>query len=434
MDLAPSARAAALRDDLLAFMDSHVYPAEPVYERQIAEGGDPHKLPPVVEELKAEARKRGLWNLFLPDERWGAGLSNLDYAHLAEITGRSPDIAPEAINSAAPDTGNMEVLAMFGTPEQQERWLVPLLEGEIRSCFAMTEPEVASSDATNISGSIRREGDEFVIDARKWFITGAADERCKVALVLGRSDPDGPRHAQHSIVLVPMDAPGVSVVRNMQVFGYTDQHGHVELLLEGVRVPAANLVGEEGAGFAIAQARLGPGRIHHCMRAIGMAERALDLMVDRARTREAFGGPLASQGLVRAAIAESRMQIDQARLLVLETAHEIDTVGAKAARARVAPRQYAPPVRPHRRAAIKVVAARAACDVIDRAIQVHGGAGVSQDTPLARFYAGARTLRLVDGADGGDPRAGARGGGGAPGRAEAGPKTPPTTGTGPPFQ
>jgi len=385
MDLAPSERAAALRDDLLAFMDSHVYPAEPVYERQIEEGGDPHKLPPVVEELKAEARRRGLWNLFLPDERWGAGLSNLEYAHLAEVTGRSPHLAPESLNCGAPDTGNMEVLTMFGTPEQQERWLVPLLEGEIRSCFAMTEPAVASSDATNISGSIRREGDEYVIDTRKWFITGAADERCKVALVLGRSDPDGPRHAQHSIVLVPMDAPGVTVVRNMNVFGYTDQHGHVELLMEGVRVPASNLVGEEGGGFAIAQARLGPGRIHHCMRAIGMAERALDLMVDRARTREAFGGPLAGQGLVRAAIAESRMQIDQARLLVLSTAHAIDTVGAKAARAEVA--------------AIKIVAARAACDVIDRAIQVHGGAGVSQDTPLARFYASARTLRLVDGPD-----------------------------------
>jgi acyl-CoA dehydrogenase len=385
MDLAPSERAAALRDDLLAFMDSHVYPAEATYERQIEEGGDPHRLPPVVEELKAEARERGLWNLFLPDERWGAGLSNLDYAHLAEVTGRSPHIAPESLNCGAPDTGNMEVLAMFGTPEQQEQWLVPLLEGEIRSCFAMTEPEVASSDATNISGSIRREGDEFVIDTRKWFITGAADERCKVALVLGRSNPDGPRHAQHSLVLVPMDAPGVTVVRNMSVFGYTDQHGHVELLLENVRVPASNLVGEEGGGFAIAQARLGPGRIHHCMRAIGMSERAIDLMVDRARTREAFGRPLADQGLVRAAIAESRMQVDQARLLVLATAHAIDTVGARAARAQVA--------------AIKIVAARAACDVIDRAIQVHGGAGVSQDFPLARFYAAARTLRLVDGPD-----------------------------------
>jgi len=385
MDLAPSERAAALRDDLLAFMDSHVYPAESSYEHQIAEGGDPHRLPPVVEELKAEARRRGLWNLFLPDERWGAGLSNLDYAHIAEVTGRSPHIAPEVLNCGAPDTGNMEVLAMFGTPEQQERWLVPLLEGEIRSCFAMTEPEVASSDATNISGAIRREGDEYVIDARKWFITGAADERCKVALVLGRSDPDGPRHAQHSIVLVPMDAEGVTVVRNMSVFGYDDQHGHVEMTFEGVRVPASNLVGEEGGGFAIAQARLGPGRIHHCMRAIGMAERALDLMVDRARTREAFGRPLADQGLVRSAIAESRMQIDQARLLVLATAHAIDTVGARAARAQVA--------------AIKIVAARAACDVIDRAIQLHGGGGVSQDFPLARFYASARTLRLVDGPD-----------------------------------
>jgi len=385
MDLAPSERAAALRDDMLAFMDSHVYPAEAVYERQLAEGGDPHLLPPVVQELKGEARKRGLWNLFLPDEKWGGGLSNKDYAYIAEITGRSPDLAPEAINSAAPDTGNMEVLTMFGTPEQQEEWLVPLLEGEIRSCFAMTEPAVASSDASNIAGTITREGDEYVVRARKWFITGAADARCRVAIVMGISDPDGPKHQRHSMVLVPMDAPGVTVVRNMEVFGYTDQHGHCELVFHDVRVPAANLVGEEGGGFLIAQARLGPGRIHHCMRAIGMAERALELLVDRARSREAFGGPLSDQGLVQAAIAESRMQIDQARLLVLETAHLIDTVGPKAARGKVA--------------AIKVVAARAACDVIDRAIQVHGGAGVSQDTPLARFYAGARTLRLVDGPD-----------------------------------
>src|SRR4051812_5331263 len=271
----------------------------------------------------------------------------------------------------------MEVLAAFGTPEQQERWLVPLLEGEIRSCFAMTEPAVASSDASNISASIRREGDEYVVDAHKWWITGAADARCRVALVLGRTDPEASRHAQHSIVLVPMDAPGVTVVRNMKVFGYVDQHGHCELRLEGVRVPAANLIGEEGGGFAVAQARLGPGRIHHCMRAIGMAERALDLMVARASSREAFGGPLSDQGLVQAAIAESRMQIEQARLLVLKTASMIDTVGTRAARAEVA--------------AIKVIAARTACDVIDRAIQVHGGAGVSQDTVLARFYVAART-------------------------------------------
>ena len=385
MDLAPSERAAALREDMLAFMDSHVYPAEATYERQITEGGDPHLLPPVVEELKAEARKRGLWNLFLPDEKWGAGLTNLDYAHIAEITGRSPDLAPEAINCAAPDTGNMEVLTMFGTPEQQDEWLVPLLEGEIRSCFAMTEPAVASSDASNIAGTITRDGDEYVVDARKWFITGAADARCRIAIVMGITDADGPKHARHSMVLVPMDAPGVTVVRNMEVFGYTDQHGHCEVSFENVRVPASNIVGEEGAGFAIAQARLGPGRIHHCMRAIGMAERALELLVDRARSREAFGGPLSDQGLVQSAIAESRMQIDQARLLVLETAHMIDTVGAKAARGRVS--------------GIKVIAARAACDVIDRAIQVHGGAGVSQDTPLARFYAAARTLRLVDGPD-----------------------------------
>ena len=329
--------------------------------------------------------RRGLWNLFLPDERFGAGLTNLDYAHIAEITGRSPDLAPESINCSAPDTGNMEVLTMFGTPEQQERWLMPLLEGEIRSCFAMTEPAVASSDASNIAATIRREGDEYVVDGRKWFITGAADARCKIAIVMGLTDPDAQKHARHSMVLVPMDAEGVTVVRNMEVMGYTDQHGHVELTFEGVRIPVSNLVGEEGGGFAIAQARLGPGRIHHCMRAIGMAERALDLMVDRARSRQAFGGPLSDQGLVQAAIAESRMQIDQARLLVLETAHLIDTIGAKAARGKVS--------------AIKVVAARAACEVIDRSIQVHGGAGVSQDTPLARFYAAARTLRLVDGPD-----------------------------------
>src|ERR687898_583173 len=334
MDFALSPRAEELRKRLEAFMDESVYPNEALYHRQIAESGDPHLHAPILEELKAHARERGLWNLFLPHAtEWTEGLSNLDYAPLAEITGRS-HLAPEALNCAAPDTGNMELLTMFATDAQKERWLRPLLEGEIRSCFAMTEPEVASSDATNISGSIRRDGDEYVIDTRKWFITGAADERCKVALVLGRSDPDGPRHAQHSIVLVPMDAPGVTVVRNMNVFGYTDQHGHVELLMEDVRVPASHLVGEEGGGFAIAQARL---------------------------------------------------QIDQARLLVLTTAHAIDTVGARAARAQVA--------------AIKIVAARAACDVIDRAIQVHGGGGVSQDFPLARFYAAARTLRLVDGPD-----------------------------------
>src|SRR3954462_15467403 len=385
MDLAPSERAAALRDDLIAFMDSHVYPAESSYEHQIAEGGDPHKLPPVIEELKAEARRRGLWNVFLPDERWGAGLSNLDYAHLAEITGRSPDIAPEALNSAAPDTGNMEVLAMFGTLEQQERWLVPLLEGEIRSCFAMTEPEVASSDATNISGAIRREGDEYVIDARKWFITGAADERCKVALVLGRSDPDGPRHAQHSIVLVPMDAPGVTVVRNMQVFGYTDQHGHVELLLEGVRVPASSLVGEEGGGFAISQARLGPGRIHHCMRAIGVAERALELLVQRALQRSTFGTSVAHKGLIQDWIAESRIEIDMGREYVLRTAHLMDTVGNKSAATEIA--------------GIKVAIPNVALKVIDRAIQVHGAAGVTQFFPLAQMYAHSRTLRIADGPD-----------------------------------
>ena len=383
MEFTHSEKVQKLQARLSAFMDQHVYPNEQTFQREV-EAGDRWQPTRIVEELKKKARDEGLWNLFLPESQSGAGLTNLEYAPLCEIMGRV-HWSPEVFNCSAPDTGNMEVLERYGTPEHKKQWLEPLLKGEIRSCFAMTEPEVASSDATNISGAIRREGDEYVIDARKWFITGAADERCKVALVLGRSDPDGPRHAQHSIVLVPMDAEGVTVVRNMSVFGYDDQHGHVEMTFEGVRVPASNLVGEEGGGFAIAQARLGPGRIHHCMRAIGMAERALDLMVDRARTREAFGRPLADQGLVRSAIAESRMQIDQARLLVLATAHAIDTVGARAARAQVA--------------AIKIVAARAACDVIDRAIQVHGGGGVSQDFPLARFYASARTLRLVDGPD-----------------------------------
>ncbi len=384
MDFAHSERALEMQQRLQAFMDERVYPAEAVYAEQRRAGGA-HDLPPVIDELKEQARERGLWNLFLPDERWGAGLTNLEYAPLAEMTGRSIEIAPEALNCAAPDTGNMEVLAMFGTPEQQERWLVPLLEGEIRSCFAMTEPEVASSDATNIATAMVRDGDDYVIDGRKWWSSGAMDARCKVAIVMGVTNPDGPRYARHSMVLVPLDSAGVRIERDLTVFGYHDQHGHAEIAFDGVRVPAANLIGQQGGGFAIAQARLGPGRIHHCMRMIGLSERALDLMVDRVAGRTAFGRPLSAQGVVREWIAESRIEIEQARLLVLKAAWMMDTVGNKHAQSEIA--------------AIKVIAARLACRVTDRAIQAFGGAGVSGDFPLAAMYAGARTLRLADGPD-----------------------------------
>jgi acyl-CoA dehydrogenase len=385
VDFALSATAEDYSKRLLDFMDSQVYPAEPVYREQresLAAEGKLHHVPPVVEQLKVEARTRGLWNLFLPDV---SGLSNVDYAHLAEITGRSSRIAPEATNCAAPDTGNMEVLHLFGTAEQKERWLRPLLDGEIRSAFAMTEPAVASSDATNISTEIRRDGDSYVINGRKWWISGAADPRCAVMIVMGKTNPQAAPHAQQSMVLVPMDAPGVTVVRALPVFGYQDQHGHCEITFDDVRVPVSNLIGEEGGGFAIAQARLGPGRIHHCMRAVGMAERALELMCQRAVSRTAFGKTLAQQGVVQAQIAESRMAIEQARLLTLKTAWLIDTVGAKGARSEIA--------------AIKVIAPRMLCEVIDRAIQVHGGGGVSDDFPLAEMYAGARTLRIADGPD-----------------------------------
>jgi acyl-CoA dehydrogenase len=367
------------------FMDSHIYPSESVYRQQREElvaAGKPHHVPQVVEELKVEAKSRGLWNLFLPDV---SGLSNVDYAHLAEIMGHSGALAPEATNCAAPDTGNMEVLHLFGTAEQKERWLRPLMDGEIRSGFAMTEPDVASSDATNISTEIRREGDEYVINGRKWWTSGAADPRCKFFILMGKTDPTAPTHRQQSQILVPVDTPGVEIVRNLLVFGYVDQHGHCEVRFNNVRVPITNLIGEEGGGFAIAQARLGPGRIHHCMRAIGVAERALELMCKRAVSRVAFGRTLAEQGVVREAIAESRMEIEQARLLTLKTAWMIDTVGAKGARSEIA--------------AIKVVAPRVCINVIDRAIQVHGGAGVCQDTPLAEMYAHARTLRIADGPD-----------------------------------
>ncbi|WP_249225009.1 acyl-CoA dehydrogenase family protein [Nocardioides alcanivorans] len=335
-----------------------------------------------MDELKAEARRRGLWNLFLPK---ASGLSNLEYAEVAEATGWSPVLAPEAINCQAPDTGNMETLELFATPEQRERWLEPLLEGRIRSAFAMTEPDVASSDATNIATSIRRDGDDYVINGRKWWITGVADERCEIFIVMGKTDPDAEPHRQQSMILVPRDTPGLTIERHLPVFGYQDQHGHSELLFEDVRVPASNLLAGEGDGFKIAQARLGPGRIHHAMRAIGMAERALALMVTRAQERVAFGHPLAEQGVVRELIANSRIEIDQARLLVQKAAWLIDHHGARGARTEIA--------------AIKVAAPQVACTVIDRAIEVFGAAGVSDDTPLAYFYAWARVLRIVDGPD-----------------------------------
>lgn len=366
-------------------MDAHVYPAEHVAEEQIAAADNPWDAAPVVADLKAEARSRGLWNLFHPEERWGAGLSNADYAPLAEIMGRSIELAPEATNCAAPDTGNMEVLSMFGTEEQQERWLVPLLDGEIRSCFAMTEPAVASSDPRNLEASIVRDGDEFVVNGRKWWTTGAAGSTCKISIFMGVTDPDGDSKSRYSMILVPMDAPGVTVQRSLPVFGYQDRGGHGDVTFEDVRVPADNLIAGEGQGYMIAQARLGPGRIHHCMRAIGMAERALDLMVDRAKNRYAFGSNVSDKGVVQDWIAESRWRIEQARLLVLKTAWLIDTVGNRNARTEIS--------------AIKVVAPQAALWVLDKAIQVHGGGGVSDDFPLARMWALARTLRIADGPD-----------------------------------
>jgi acyl-CoA dehydrogenase len=385
VDFAVSSAAQDYVKRLEDFMDSHVYPAEIVYEqqrRELVAAGTPEIVAPVVEDLKVEARSRGLWNLFLPAV---SGLSNVDYAHLAEIMGHAGHLAPEATNCAAPDTGNMEVLHMFGTSEQKERWLRPLMDGEIRSAFAMTEPAVASSDATNIATQIKRDGDHYVINGRKWWISGAADPRCRFFILMGKTDPEAPKHRQQSQILVPIDTPGVTVVRNLPVFGYLDQHGHCEITFDDVRVPVTNLIGEEGGGFAIAQARLGPGRIHHCMRAIGVAERALELMCKRATSRVAFGKTLAEQGTVRQQIAESRMEIDQARLYTLYTAWLIDQYGAKGARSEIA--------------AIKVVAPRACLNVIDRAIQVHGGGGVSDDFPLASMWAHARTLRIADGPD-----------------------------------
>ncbi|MGW4211005.1 acyl-CoA dehydrogenase family protein [Lentzea sp. NPDC004789] len=387
MDFAYDAKTEELRTKLLAFMDSHVYPAEAVLEQQLRDAADPWERQPILESLKAEARKQGLWNLFLPDAEHGAGLTNLQYAPLAEITGRSPHLAPEALNCAAPDTGNMEVLAMFGTDEQKKQWLQPLLDGEIRSAFCMTEPDVASSDATNIATRIERDGDDYVINGRKWWSSGAMNPNCAIFIVMGKTDPGADRHRQQSQILVPRDTPGITVKRAMHVFGYSDHAhgGHAEIVFDNVRVPASNLIAGEGEGFAIAQARLGPGRIHHCMRLIGMAERALELMCRRASSRVAFGKPIAAQGVVHEWIAESRVRIEQARLLVLKTAWLMDTVGNKGAHTEIQ--------------AIKIGTPLMAEWVIDKAIQAHGGAGVSQDTPLAELWAATRTLRIADGPD-----------------------------------
>ncbi|NYG59770.1 acyl-CoA dehydrogenase [Nocardioides daedukensis] len=381
MDFALSPKAQEASENMWEFMREHVFPAEPVWAAQLAEHGE-HSTPAVLEDLKAEARRRGLWNLFLPKL---SGLSNLEYAAVAEISGWSPVIAPEAINCQAPDTGNMETLELFATEEQRKRWLEPLLEGRIRSAFAMTEPDVASSDATNITTSITRDGDDYVINGRKWWITGVADERCEIFIVMGKTDPDAPTHRQQSMVLVPRDTPGVTIERHLPVFGYQDQHGHSQILFEDVRVPMSNLLASEGDGFMIAQARLGPGRIHHAMRAIGMAERALALMVDRASNRVAFGQPLAEFANVQDAIANSRIEIDQARLLVYKAAWLIDQHGAKGAKSEISQ--------------IKVSAPAVAVAVIDRAIEIFGAMGVSDDTVLAGFYAWARVLRIVDGPD-----------------------------------
>jgi acyl-CoA dehydrogenase len=390
MDYSLSERCRELQQETTAFLEECVYPAEPVFEEQAAANhaaGTTFRTPAVMDELKNEARKRDLWNLFMPDDRYGPGLTVVEYATIAEITGRSPNIAPEAMNCSAPDTGNMELIAMFGTEEQRERWLEPLLEAEIRSCFSMTEPAVASSDATNMQATIVEDGDECVVNGRKWWSTGAMRSECKLAIVMGVSLPDAPKHARHSMILVPLDMPGVQIERSTSVFGYDDgpHGGHAVINFDDVRVPKSSLLGPLGGGFMMAQARLGPGRIHHCMRAIGIAERALELMCQRAHSRSPFGQPLAEQGVIQQWIAESRLAIMQARLLVLDAAWRIDTAGAKSARTEIS--------------AIKVAAPRAASYVVDRAIQAYGGAGVSGDTPLAALWAHMRTLHLADGPD-----------------------------------
>jgi len=385
MDFSYSPKVEALRERLTTFMDAHVYPNEAGYFAALDEGETRWTVPPIIEELKARARDANLWNLFLPESEYGAGLTNLEYAPLAEIMGRSR-IAAEVFNCSAPDTGNMEVLARYGSAEHKKRWLEPLLRGEIRSAFAMTEPDVASSDATNIQSTITRNGDSYVLNGRKWWTSGAMDPRCQIIIFMGKSNPEGDRHRQQSMVLVPMDTPGVSVLRALTVYGYDDApHGHAEMLFDNVRVPRANLLLGEGRGFEIAQGRLGPGRIHHCMRLIGIAERALASLCERATERVAFGKRLADQGVVREAIADSRIEIEQARLLTLKAADLMDRMGNKAARAEIA--------------MIKVVAPAMALRVIDRAVQVHGAAGVSGDFGLAAAWAGARTLRLADGPD-----------------------------------
>ncbi len=381
----PTPRAEDLCRRVAAFMEEHVYPAEATYQRQLDEGPSRWQVPPIIDDLKAKARAAGLWNMFLPRREFPDALTNLEYAPLCEIMGRSP-IGPEAFNCSAPDTGNMETLALYGNAAQKDRWLNPLLDGKIRSCFAMTEPEVASSDATNIRAEIKRDGDDYVVNARKWWTSGALDPRCKIAILMGLTNPDGPRHKRQSMILVPLDTPGVRVVRPLTVFGYDDApHGHAEVVFENVRVPAANILLGEGRGFEIAQGRLGPGRIHHCMRSIGVAERALETLCQRALARTTFGRTIAEHGVTRHWIAESRIEIDQARLLTLHAAHRMDTAGNKAARAEIA--------------MIKVAAPNVAQKVVDRAIQVCGGGGVSQDFHLAHAYARSRALRLADGPD-----------------------------------
>jgi len=385
MTFQPSPRSQDLQKRVAAFMDEHVYPNEKTYHRQIADG-DRWQPTAIVEDLKPKAKADGLWNLFLPESEYGAGLTNVDYAPLCEIMGRVPGMGPEVFNCSAPDTGNMEVLVRYGTEAQRARWLEPLLAGDIRSCFAMTEPDVASSDATNIKSSIVREGDCYVINGRKWWISGAGDPRCRIAIFMGKTDPRAEKHKQQSMILVPMDTPGVTIRRMLPVFGYDDApHGHAEITFENVRVPASNMLLGEGRGFEIAQGRLGPGRIHHCMRLIGVAERALEAMCRRVTARVAFGKTLAEQGTIRADIAESRMDIEQARLLTMKAADLMDTVGNKQARGEIA--------------MIKVVVPRMTLRVLDRAIQAHGAAGVCDDFPLASAWAHTRTIRLADGPD-----------------------------------